>query len=339
MTSFKQWRHSKCLSVGRLLTLLFGIITMTFTLGMGEKMTKLKFSSSPSGVLYFSTGESIQKLDLKTRRRQEIVPGRDREGRSMSNSIFPVYSSKENKMYFFRSYVWPRKYQLVTFDLENQKEEETQALDSYIEALSLSPDEQWFAYLLGGLVTDPTGERAEPRPKRLVVRNLKSGEERVVAEGLNPYFTQAPIWVSNKALLYWDISEHMIRVNIFSKEKEDMNFKGLEPCAVSPDGKKVIAIDRRSDFDSTIYVLDLERKKPELVKRFSHFSLQGAFIWSPNGTSFVYTRQSWSNLLPFQEVGNLYWYDLATKREIKLADTVSLVGGFWLAEDPAVPEK
>jgi len=306
--------------------------------GGGKNMSKAK-ASSPSGVLYFSNGASIEKLDLKTRKREEIIPWFDREGKHKSNSIFPVYSSKEKKMYFFRSYVWPVKRQLVTFDLESQKEEEIQDLDSYIEALSLSPDEQWFAYLLGGLVTDPTGERAEPRPKRLVVRNLKSGEERVVAEGLNPYFTQAPIWVSNKALLYWDISEHMIRVNIFSKEKEDMNFKGLEPCAVSPDGKKVIAIDRRSDFDSTIYVLDLERKKPELVKRFSHFSLQGAFIWSPNGTSFVYTRQSWSNLLPFQEVGNLYWYDLATKREIKLADTVSLVGGFWLAEDPAVPEK
>jgi len=93
--------------------------------------------SSPSGVLYFSGGASIEKLDLKTRKREEIIPWLDREGKYKSNSVFPVYSSKEKKMYFFRSYVWPVKYQLVTFDLEGQKEEEIQDLDSYIEALSL----------------------------------------------------------------------------------------------------------------------------------------------------------------------------------------------------------
>lgn len=104
--------------------------------GMEEVMAKSE-ASQPSGVLYFSNGASIEKLDLRTGKQQEIVPWQDRDGRYESNSVFPVYSSKEKKMYFFRSYVWPVKRQLVTFDLENQKEEKTEQLDHYIKALSL----------------------------------------------------------------------------------------------------------------------------------------------------------------------------------------------------------
>lgn len=315
---------------------LFMIFTSGNLSGFSEPAKESK-ASSPSGVLYFSGGARIEKLDLKTRERKEIIPWLDRAGKYESNSIFPVHSSKENKMYFFRSYVWPVKYQLVAFDLENQKEEKTQDLKFYIEALSLSPDEQWFAYTLGGLLPDPTGERAVPMPQQLVVRNLGSGEERVVVDDVNPYFPQ-PLWVSNEELFYGNVSEHMVRVNIASKEKKDTGFKRLEPCAISPDGRKIITIKRKGDFDTVIYVLDLEQKELEFIKRVTHFTVQGSFIWSPDGKSFVYTRQSWSNLLPFQETGNLYWYDLATKKEIKLADTVSLSGGFWLAEDPAAAQ-
>ena len=308
-------------------------------LAMGKGMTQSKLSG-PSGVLYFSTGASIDKLDLETKKRKEIIPWLDREGRYESNSTYPVYSPKEKKMYFFRSYVWPVRRQLVTFDLKTQKEEEIQELDHYIQALSLSPDGQWFAYLLGGLITDPTGERAEPGPKQLVVRNPRSGEERVAVEGVNPYFA-SPLWASNEALLYWNVSGRIIRLNIVNQEKKDMGFKGLEPCAISPDRRTVIVIERRGDFDTAIYLLDLEQGKLEFVKRkrISQFSLRGSFIWAPDGKSFVYTRQSWSNHLPFHEVGNLYWYDLATGRETKLANTVSLFSGFWLAEDPAAEEK
>lgn len=162
-----------------------------------------------------------------------------------------------------------------------------------------------------------------------------NGKENVVADDVSFHYVPVSVWVSNEELLYRNRSEHITRVNIFNKEQRDMGFKGLEPGAVSPDGKKVILIERRGNDGSKIYLLDLEQEKLELIKRFSHFSIGGDFIWSPDGKSFIYTHQSWSTLMRLQEMGNLYWLDLATKKEIKLADTVELFGGFWLPEDPA----
>lgn len=307
--------------------LLAFIIFLLFQLGMG---TSVKESAMPYGVIYFSDGASIEKFDLVTRKRQEIIPWLDHEGRYESNSIFPSYLAEENKMLFFRSYVWPRKHELVSFNFETQKEEDVQELNHPINAFSVSPDGQWLAYLFGNLSPDLTAQQLKPSPLQLVIRNLKNKDVRVVVDNVDPALG-LPLWISNEELLYLHISGHIMSIDIISNIKKDIDFKGFQPCAVSADRTKILMIERKSNLETSIYVLDMVRGKVDFIKKIYYFSLEGAFIWSPDGKSFIYTRQSWSNSLPFNETGNLYWYDLETKKEVKLANRISLYGGFWLA--------
>ena len=57
--------------------------------------------SEPSGVLYFSNGREIEKLELKARKREVVIP--DFDGKIFTESIDPVFSRLRNKMYFFHT--------------------------------------------------------------------------------------------------------------------------------------------------------------------------------------------------------------------------------------------
>jgi hypothetical protein len=86
---------------------------------MAKNTTEFQ-SLSPKGVLYFSNGMEIEKLELRTRRRETVVPKFDEEGRPV-NSLYPVFSSMRNKMYFLRTYSWPEKCHVAVYEFRNQK--------------------------------------------------------------------------------------------------------------------------------------------------------------------------------------------------------------------------
>ena len=291
-------------------------------------------SSAPSGVLYFSNGASIEKLDLKTGKREEIVPWLDHEGKHESNSTFPVYSSREKKMYFFRSYVWPLKRHLVVYDLVHQQVERT--IDFWGEALSLSPDENTFAYFKSKRINDSMPSQRLELIIHLVIRTLVSGHEEILASDVcfDCRYTSPPIWLSNEEIIYFNADHEIVQINIHTKVKQkwgNIKIHPLVPSTLSPDRTKLVAGVFGFPPPSKIYLIDVRSRTEELLK-ISSWLINGDLIWSPDGKSFIYTRFSWSNKLPFNEVGNLYWWDIETKKEVKIANTISLFGGFWLDE-------
>lgn len=288
--------------------------------------------SNPSGVLYFSNGVEIEKLDLKTRKREVAIPRFDDKGEP-TISVYPVYSSSANKIYFFRTSNWSLKCQLAIYDLANQRIEKT--FDFCGDALSLSPDEQRLAYFRGGGL----GTREErEKPSQLVLRHVLNGREEVIADDLS-FFSEPAIWLSNREILYTNAENEITQINLDTKVRQKRGHKGVTLSSLSPDGAQVLGAERSLDF-SKIYVLDVKERTLKQIKKIKHFTIGGTFIWTPDGKSFIYTRQNWTNLVPFEEVGHLYWHDLATGKEIRLADKVALFGGFWLPEDPTrFPEK
>ncbi|MBI3313277.1 MAG: hypothetical protein HYZ83_03500 [Candidatus Omnitrophica bacterium] len=286
-----------------------------------------KEASSPYGVIYFSNGVTIEKIDLKTKKSEIVIPEKDENG-NYFDSIYPIFSFKKNKMYFLRKYTWPKRTHIAIYDFRTQKIESTIDLES---SLSLSPDEQWFAYFRRMKL--PTPKREKNRPEELVIKNVMSHEERVVAIDATSY-QEAPQWLTNKDILYKNISEKIIKVNVDTGKTEEWNFKRkISIGPLSPDRKFILCYAWLSGGEN-IFILDLKDNSLRPIKRSWLFLTKSADFWSPDGKSFIYTRQDWQNLNPFYEVGNLYWRDLATGKEQKLADTVSLSGGFWLAEDP-----
>ena len=237
-------------------------------------------------------------------------------------------------MYFFRSYTWPHKEHLVVYDLVKNKEEGT--LNFYGEGLSLSPDENTFAYFKSKRIDDlQTSQRLELLIQ-LVVRELSSGEEEILVSdvcfGCN--YTSPPIWLTNEEILYYNSDRKIAQINIRTGQIqiwERSQPLSLLPVALSSDRAKLLAGILGYPPPSKIYLIDVQSKREELLK-VSSWLIRDSFIWSPDGESLIYTRFSWGNLLPFSEVGNLYWWDIETKKEVKVADLVELFGGFWLDE-------
>jgi hypothetical protein len=307
------------------------LLFFAFTAG-STGTAAVKTMNRPSGVLYFSNGASIQKLNLESRELETITPHRDDEG-NLVNSTWPVFSSKRKKMYFFRSYKWPQKEHLAVFDLIQKKVERT--LDFYGECLSLSPDQNTFAYFKSKRIDHPQTSHRLELLIQLVVRALASDREEILANDVcfGCGYTSPPIWLSNEEIIYYNTDREIVQINIHSKVKEKWPRKEvfpLMPIALSPDRTKLLASSSNLS-RSRIYLIDIESKAVELLMT-SSWLIRDNFIWSPDRKSLIYTRFSWSNKLPFNEVGNLYWWDIETKKEVKIANTVELFGGFWLEE-------
>jgi hypothetical protein len=193
---------------------------------------------------------------------------------------------------------------------------------------SLSKDEQWFAY------SRATPGKDADRPRFLVIRNVSSGQEEVITDDVASYPAPA-IWLSGEELIYENISDEIVQMNIHTRRKQTWTLKkGISPGALSADGLSLLCDDYLIG-GRNIFLLDLKDHSLKRVMRSWFFLIQSADFWSPDGKSFIYTRHDWTNWSPFHEVGHLFWRDLATGKEIKVADKVALFGGFWLPEDPA----
>src|SRR3989338_2753866 len=95
------------------------LATVETLCGKGYAMDNKDKNLSPKGVLYFSNGVSIEKLNLLTKKRQVVIPEHDELGES-THSLYPVHSVLYKKVYFLRQYAEPGKNHVVIYDLESR---------------------------------------------------------------------------------------------------------------------------------------------------------------------------------------------------------------------------
>lgn len=279
--------------------------------------------NSPKGILYFSNGESIERINLENKVRETLIKGE--EGKR-GNSVWPVYNHKNNQMYFFRSYIWPQKCEFVIYDLENSKIEKT--MNFCGTALSISPNGDAVAYY--GKHNSSTGHN---KFLFLAVRNLSKNQEEIIVEDVDAN-SEPPTWLSDRELIYANDKSQYIDLNIETKQRNAWRERNLDYLSALSLDKLQLAAIRSFPFLSQIFLIDPNGNK--INKTINSFFLIGQeLIWALNGRAFIYTRHDWKNLISFREAGNLYWYHLETGEEIKLADNIALFGGFWLDEDPA----
>ncbi|BBO67243.1 hypothetical protein DSCA_11730 [Desulfosarcina alkanivorans] len=78
--------------------------------------------------------------------------------------------------------------------------------------------------------------------------------------------------------------------------------------------------------EKKIYLYTIKTNNIKLLKKNNLFSMGSSFVWRNDGKSFLYTRQTFRNLIKLNEIPSLFLYSLDGK-EKKLIDKYSFFGG------------
>ena len=166
---------------------------------------------------------------------------------------------------------------------------------------------------------------------RLVVSPLNRLYEEVITEDLG---YSGIVWISNTDLLYIDINNELIQINISTKEKQKLGYKEISPDALSPDGKYVLCSKDSPFYElCAIYLLHVQDMK--LTKLTRCGGTPRNFIWSPDGKYFIFSKYRHpliSLLQGLLEMEDVYVYSFEHKKAYRLIESTYLSGGFWLEE-------
>ena len=114
-----------------------------------------------------------------------------------------------------------------------------------------------------------------------------------------------------------------MRLDTVSGNVESTGHDYVIPAALSPEGDQVLC----GSYDGAkIFMYTIKTNKINVLKKTKLFSMGSNFVWSHDGKYFLYTRQTLSNLIKFNEIRSLFLYSLEG-REIKLLYKFSLFGG------------
>ena len=162
-------------------------------------------------------------------------------------------------------------------------------------------------------------------PNQLWIQRIGEINERKVVSDIVNY--QPCVWVSNTHLLYVNLSNDMVLLDLAKSEKKKTGFNSIVPGALSPNGKKVLC---GSSDGKKIYYYSPISNELKLIKENKFRSIGTSFIWLPDGTGFFFTMQTWFNILRFNESRNLFLYTLSDQKETFLVEKIALFGGAFL---------
>lgn len=172
---------------------------------------------------------------------------------------------------------------------------------------ALSPDGKWLAYY--------------KHPGKLGILNLKNKQTKKIADDMDN--NQPPVWISNNRMLYYSINNQLILLDTSTGEKRMTGYEKIIPGALSPDGKTVLC----GTFDGNKIILySINDNKIETVYE-NRLSIATSFIWRPDGRSFLFHRQTWTQQIQLREGGSLFLFSLDDRTEKDLNSGIGLFGG------------
>jgi hypothetical protein len=161
-------------------------------------------------------------------------------------------------------------------------------------------------------------------PNELWILEINTHKKKRIVGDISD--NQPAVWISNRNLLYTDKNNHLMKFDVISKKKDNTGYKYVIPSLLSPDGKFVLC----GSWDGKkIYLYTLKTNEIKILKKTILFSMGSSFVWRNYGKSFLYTRQTFGNIIKLNEIHSLFLYSLDGK-EKKLIDKYSLFGGVQL---------
>jgi hypothetical protein len=215
---------------------------------------------------------------------------------------FEAHSEKEKGSYIF-------KYSAKTKKLERLFKGEQP---------TLSPDGSKLAYY---------HQIPNAFPKLALV-DLVSMKTSIIEEDF--WYQPMIVWVSKDCFLYKKRSGNLSLFNVMNGQDKDTGLDNLWPTVLSPDGTRVLCV---SDDDLRIYLYYIETNKIELLEKNFLLKIRADFIWRPDGKSFIYMRQSWSNAFKLDEAFSLFLYSIENGSEKKIKERFYFLGGVEVGEE------
>jgi hypothetical protein len=162
-------------------------------------------------------------------------------------------------------------------------------------------------------------------PNQLWIKSFGEVNSRMVANDISNY--QPCVWVSNTHLLYIDLANNLLLLDLSKSIKKKTGYKNVVPSALSPDGEKVLC---GSSDGKKIYFYFPSSNGLKLQRENKFLSLGTSFIWLPDGSGFLFTMQTWSNTLRLNESRDLFIYRLNGDKITNLVGRVALFGGIFI---------
>ena len=198
-------------------------------------------------------------------------------------------------------------------------------LDRFIFSLSVKPFGEKVTKIIKGshpaVSMDGSFLSYYKHPNQLRLMHLKSSKDHLLASNCANY--QPAVWINNHILLYSDTENKMKKIDTSTGLTENTGHDYVIPGTLSPKGDQVLC----GNYDgTTIYMYTTETNRISVILKSNIFSIGTIFVWSNNSRSFLYTKQSFSNLIRLNEMRSLFLYSPKGK-ETKLMNMFSLFGG------------
>ncbi len=168
-------------------------------------------------------------------------------------------------------------------------------------------------------------------PGQLWLLHLEGKESRLI--DTDAVKNEPVVWVSNRKFLYRSNEDRLLTFDVASMEKNWTGHMGVIPSALSPDGRTVLCggSDARK-----VYLYTFDTNRLALIRKTRSLFIGSTFVWSLDGKSFLYERQTWANQIRLNESTDLFLCTLDGDEKI-VVKRMALFGGFALQENEVTP--
>jgi len=227
-----------------------------------------------------------------------------------THALYPCFNAKNNELFFeaenLRS---PTPVWIYAINLSGKAYEPRKIVEG--QAPSINTNYSMLSYY--------------KHPHELWVVSFENGEKRKIADDIGN--NTPAVWFSEYELLYRNKENKLVKINGETGAKKDTGIEGIDPSAFSPKiGKVLCSADGRK-----IYLYSPENNNLELIKEFKFLSVGRSFVFTNNGDSFLYTRQTLFKQLQINEGHDLF-ICLLNGNETKVLENVALFGGVFLPD-------
>jgi len=173
---------------------------------------------------------------------------------------------------------------------------------------SLSPDGKNIAYL---------------NPDRdLVISALQNTQSPIVVVENLKLFVPV-VWLDESSITFNDKDNNLVIFNLLSRTKRRLNARNLTPIALSPSKQQLLLIS----YDGfKLVLMELRTNITKILRSSKFLSTVASAVWLNDESGFLYSRQTWGNMLTLSEAKSLFIHKIG-KEEKEILEKFSLFGG------------
>jgi Tol biopolymer transport system component len=131
------------------------------------------------------------------------------------------------------------------------------------------------------------------------------------------------IWLDESSIIFNDKDNNLVIFNVLSQTKRRLNARNLNPVAASKSRQQLLLV---SNDGSKLVLIEPSTNLTKTLVRSKFLSIVASAVWLNDESGFLYSRQTWGNILTLSEVTSLFIHKIG-KGEKEVLKKFSLFGG------------